>query len=149
VNKLILFLIACVVVILIGWSLVQMKPLQAPDGIMKDDVVQVSGGSYRNIASEQLWTMLQKKDFVLINVHIPYEGEVPQTDLFIPYNDIDRNLDKLPKDKATKIVLYCRSGRMSAIAAETLVKLGYTNVWNLKEGMNEWQQKGYPLLNKP
>lgn len=148
-NKLILFLIAGVVVILIGWSLVQMKPLQAPDGIMKDDVVQVSGGSYHNIVSEQLWTMLQKKDFVLINVHIPYEGEVPQTDLFIPYNDIDRNLDKLPKDKATKIVLYCRSGRMSAIAAETLVKLGYTNVWNLKEGMNEWQQKGYPLLNKP
>lgn len=147
-NKLILFLIAGVVVILIGWSLVQMKPLQAPDGIMKDDVVQVSGGSYHNIVSEQLWTMLQKKDFVLINVHIPYEGEVPHTDLFIPYNDIDRNLDKLPKDKATKIVLYCRSGRMSAIAAEKMVKLGYTNVWNLKEGMNEWQQKGYPLLNK-
>jgi rhodanese-related sulfurtransferase len=147
-NKLFIFLIAVVVVILTGWSLVQMKPLQAPDGIMKDDVVQVSGGSYRNIASEQLWTMLQKKDFVLIDVHIPYEGEVPQTDLFIPYNDIDRNLDKLPKDKATKIVLYCRSGRMSAIAAETMVKLGYTNVWNLKEGMNEWQQKGYPLLNK-
>jgi len=149
VNKLILFLIAGVVVILIGWSLVQMKPLQAPDGIIKEDVVQVLGGSYHNIVSEQLWTMLQKKDFVLINVHIPYEGEVPQTDLFIPYNDIDRNLDKLPKDKATKIVLYCRSGRMSAIAAETLVKLGYTNVWNLKEGMNEWLQKGYPLLNKP
>lgn len=38
---------------------------------------------------------------------------------------------------------------MSAIAAEALVKLGYTNVWNLKEGMAEWRQKGYPLLNKP
>ena len=73
VNKLILFLIAGVVVILIGWSLVQ--PLQTPDGTMKDEIVQVSGGSYRNIASEQLWTMLQKKDFVLINVHIPYEGD--------------------------------------------------------------------------
>lgn len=38
---------------------------------------------------------------------------------------------------------------MSAIAAETIIKMGYTNVWNLKEGMNEWQQKGYTLLNKP
>jgi len=82
VNKLILFLIAVVIVILIGWSVIQ--PLQTKDAIMKDEVVQVSGGSYRNIGSEQLWTMLQKKDFVLINVHIPYEEELPQTDLFIP-----------------------------------------------------------------
>ena len=67
-NKLILFLIAGVVVILIGRSLVQ-----TPDGTMKDEIIQVSGGSYRNIASEQLWTMLQKQDFVLINVHIPPE----------------------------------------------------------------------------
>jgi len=86
---------------------------------------------------------------VLINVHIPYEEELPQTDLFIPYNAIDQNMDKLPKDKTARIMLYCRSGRMSAIASETLVNLGYTNVWNLKEGMNEWQQKGYTLLNKP
>lgn len=146
-NKLILFLIAGVVVLLIGWSLVQ--PLQTPDRTMKDEIVQVSGGSYRNIASEQLWTMLQKKDFVLINVHIPYEGELPQTDLFIPYNAIDQNIDMLPQDKAARVVLYCMSGRMSAIASETMVNQGYTNVLNLKEGMREWQQKGYSLLNKP
>ena len=145
-NKLIL-LIAGVVVILIGWSLVQL--LQTPDRTTEDEIVQVSGGSYRNINSEQLWSMLQKKDFVLINVHIPYEGELPQTDLFIPYNAIDQNIDRLSQDKAAKVVLYCMSGRMSAIASETMVNLGYTNVWNLKEGMREWQQKGYSLLNKP
>ena len=145
-NKLIL-LIAGVVVILIGWSLVQ--PLQTPDRTTEDEIVQVSGGSYRNINSEQLWSMLQKKDFVLINVHIPYEGELPQTDMFIPYNAIDQNIDRLPQDKTARVVLYCRSGRMSAIASETIVKMGYTNVWNLKEGMNEWKQKGYTLLNKP
>jgi len=146
-NKLILFIIAGVAVILIGWSLVQ--PLQPPDGTMKDEIFQVSGGSYRNIASEQLWTMLQKKDFVLINVHIPYEGELPQTDMFIPYNAIYQNIDRLPQDKSARVVLYCMSGRMSAIASETMVNLGYTDVWNLKEGMREWQQKGYSLLNKP
>lgn len=146
-NKLILFLIAGVAIILIGWSLVQ--PLQTPDGTKKDEIVQVSGGSYRNIASEQLWIILQKKDFVLINVHIPYEGELPQTDMFIPYKAIDQNIDRLPQDKTAKVVLYCMSGRMSAIASETMVNLGYTNVWNLKEGMREWQQKGYSLPNKP
>ena len=146
-NKLVLFLIAGVAVILIGWSLVQ--PLRTPDMIVKDEIVQVPGGSYRNIDSEQLWAMLQKKDFVLINVHIPYEGELPQTDLFIPYNTIDQNTDRLPQDKAARVVLYCMSGRMSAIASETMVNLGYTNVLNLKEGMREWRQKGYSFLNKP
>jgi rhodanese-related sulfurtransferase len=36
---------------------------------------------------------------------------------------------------------------MSAIAAPTLVKLGYANVWNLDGGMVGWEQAGYPLLN--
>ncbi len=44
-NKLIIFLIAGVVVILIGWSLVQMNPLQTPDGTMKDDMVRYDSGS--------------------------------------------------------------------------------------------------------
>lgn len=113
-----------------------------------EEIVQVGGGSYRNIGIEQLYQMLQQKDFWLVNVHIPYEGELPQTDLFVPYNEIEKDLDKLPSDKSAKIVLYCKSGRMSAIAAETMVKLGFTNVWNLKQGMIDWKAKGYPLPQK-
>ena len=112
------------------------------------ELVHVAGGSYRNILSEQLWAMLQKKDFVLINVHIPYEGELPYTDVFIPYIEMERNLGKLPPDKNAKIVLYCRSARMSAIAAETMVRLGYTNIWNLNEGMADWKKKGFLLMDK-
>ncbi|GEM_PF-1979573 len=110
------------------------------------ELVEVEGGSYRNIDAPTLWAMLQQKDFLLINVHIPYAGELPETDLFIPFNAIEENLDKLPEDKDTKIVVYCRSGPMSAKAAATLVKLGYTNVWNLEQGMREWQAAGFPLL---
>lgn len=150
-NRVILLLAAAVAAVLIGWLLVQtgQSPSQTQSEVAPGELVQVPGGSYRNITSEQLWAMLRKKDFVLINVHIPYEGELPQTDAFVPYNEVENNLDKLPPDKAAKIVLYCKSGRMSAIAAETMVKLGFTNIWNLKEGMVEWQQKGFPLLNKP
>ena len=65
------------------------------------------------------------------------------------YNEIEENLSKFPKDKGGKIVLYCRSGSMSAIAARTLVKLGFTNVWNLDGGMVEWEKQGYELIRKP
>jgi len=110
--------------------------------------VRTHTDGYRNIIAKQLRTMMQEKAFLLINVHIPYQGELPQTNLFIPFNKIEQNLDRLPTDKSAEIVVYCRSGRMSAIAAKTLVKLGYTHVSNLKRGMRGWQQAGYPLLGK-
>ena len=106
------------------------------------------GGSYLNVSSEDLAPMLAAKTFQLVNVHVPYEGEIEGTELFIPYDQIERNRDKLPVDTAAQIVLYCRSGRMSAIAAPALVKLGYTNVWNLAGGMVGWEQAGYPVVNK-
>ncbi len=107
--------------------------------------VFVSGGSYTRVSPAELQAMLNNKDFTFVNTHIPFEGNIPNTDLSIPYNEIDQNLDRLPGDKDAKIVLYCRSGVMSTIAAETLVKLGYTNVWDLAGGMIAWEETGLPL----
>lgn len=101
---------------------------------------------YTDITSDQLYAMLKNKDFYFVNVHIPYEGEIEKTDAFIPYNEIDKNLDKLPRNKNTKIVLYCRSGRMSAEAARKLTDLGYTNIYNHLLGMHDWQSRGYQIL---
>ncbi len=111
-------------------------------------VVKVDNGSYKDISVDELQTLMKNKDFTLVNVHVPFEGNLPKTDLSIPYDTIGHNLDKLPGDKSTKIVLYCRSDRMSTIAAEELVKLGYTNIWNLDGGMVAWEQAGNALDGK-
>lgn len=106
------------------------------------------GGTYTDVSARGLTRLLESKDFPLINVHIPYEGEIAGTDAFIPFNQIEANLGRLPANKGAKLVLYCRSGSMSAIAARTLVRLGYTDVWNLDGGMIAWKQAGYPVARK-
>ncbi len=109
--------------------------------------VAVDSGSYTHVNPNELNTMLKNKDFIFINVHIPFAGNIAKTDLSIPYDQITESSYRaqLPIDKNAKIVLYCRSGRMSVIAAEALVKLGYTNIWELKGGMVDWEQAGYPI----
>lgn len=107
--------------------------------------VEVSGGSYTEVSVSEFQSMLKNKDFTFVNVHIPYEGDIPKTDLSIPYDEIDQHLDQLPADKNAKIVLYCRSDRMSTIASETLVGLGYTNIYNLDGGMVAWERAGLDL----
>ncbi len=110
-----------------------------------DEVVSAPGGSYRNMGPAELHAAMEKKDFVFINVHTPFAGSIAGTNLSIPYDQIGQSLAELPTDKSARIVLYCRSGHMSSLAAEALVKLGYTNVWSLKGGMAAWEQAGYPI----
>lgn len=113
-------------------------------GESPEEQVSVSGGSFTRVAPDGLRAMLGGEDFPLVNVHVPFEGDIPGTDLSIPYDEIGQNRDRLP-GKDAKIVLYCRSGSMSEQAATTLVELGYTNVWDLEGGMIAWEDAGYPL----
>jgi len=101
---------------------------------------------YKNISADQFVKMLDQKDFTLINVHIPYQGEIARTDLLIPFNKIDRYENQLPDDKDAKLVVYCMMGPMGRIAAEKLISMGYSQVIHLQGGMMAWQKVGKKLL---
>ncbi len=100
-------------------------------------------GSYKNMTTDELDIQLKNKDFALVDVHIPEQLHIKGTDVFIPYDEIENQLDKLPSDKNSKIVLYCRTGRMSQIAAQKLADKGYTNIYNVLGGKVDWDKKGY------
>jgi phage shock protein E len=93
--------------------------------------------------------MQQNPDAPVINVHIPYEGELDRTDAFIPFDKILEDTSRLPKDKNQEILLYCRSGSMSETAGADLNKAGYTKVAHLEGGMKRWEAEGRQLIHDP
>ena len=65
------------------------------------------------------------------------EGHIPGA-ILIPYTEIENKAEEMLPDKDKLILVYCRSGRRSKIAAENLVKLGYTNVKEFG-GIIDWK----------
>jgi rhodanese-related sulfurtransferase len=58
---------------------------------------------------------------------------------------IERDIEAKVPDKKTKLVLYCGGGFRSALAADALQKMGYTNVISLDGGWRAWNQTGLPV----
>jgi rhodanese-related sulfurtransferase len=56
---------------------------------------------------------------------------------------IERDIEAKVPDPATPLVLYCGGGFRSALAADALQKMGYTNVISMDGGWRDWNQKGY------
>jgi phage shock protein E len=120
----------------------------SPSSSNAGTVVQASNGTWTNISPDRLATELKQHDFTLLNVKTPYIGEIDGTDLYVPYTQLAARASELPSDKSARLVVYCRSGAESAIASQTLLNLGYTNIENLDGGMNAWTASGRSLVQK-
>jgi rhodanese-related sulfurtransferase len=92
------------------------------------------------VAATDVDELLQNEKVFLLDVHIPEQMHIVGTDAVIPYNNIGSNADKLPADKDAPILVYCRSGSMSAKASKELVHMGYTNVYDLSGGIKAYQE---------
>ncbi len=105
-------------------------------------------GQYQTLSIDEFADIVenQANDYQIINVHIPYAGDVPNTDANIPYNELDALTAAIPS-KDSPVILYCRSGNMSEQASRALVEQGYTQVWDVPGGMAAWQASGHSLID--
>ena len=58
---------------------------------------------------------------------------------------IERDVEARVPDKATRMILYCGGGFRSALVAETLMKMGYTNCASMDGGWSAWNARGLPV----
>lgn len=121
---------------------------QEPSEPTVGERVAVPGGAYWSISVDELQRMLAAEEKpLLVNTHIPFQGDIQGTDVSIAFNEIAEHLDLLPDDKDAPVVLYCRGGPMSVRAATTLAGLGYTRIYSLNGGFNAWSRAGLPMVN--
>lgn len=101
------------------------------------------GGKSSLLSYEELQAGLAKKDnFVLLDVRTPEEfaeGHIAGA-VLLPYDQVEQKAASMLPDIEKSIVVYCRSGRRSAIAVESLRGLGYKNVRDFG-GISRWQGK--------
>ena len=58
---------------------------------------------------------------------------------------IERDIETTAPDKATELILYCGGGYRSALAADVLQNMGYTNVFSMAGGWKAWKESGAPI----
>ena len=86
---------------------------------------------YMNITAKEAKEIMDtEKNYIILDTRTQEEydeGHIPGA-ILIPYDEIGEKAEELLPDKTQLLLVYCRSGRRSKIAAEELVKLGYTNI---------------------
>ena len=96
------------------------------------------------IGIEDFERRMSEPDAFVVNVHVGDPGGIAGTDAAIPYDRVVGD-ERLPEDRSVPILLYCKTGRMSAIAATALMDAGYRDVVHLDGGMDAWRASGRPL----
>lgn len=99
-----------------------------------------SSGAYQKISAEEAQQMMQdSSEYILLDVRTSQEFDEVHIEgaILIPDNEIEARAAMELPDKNALILVYCRSGRRSAGAAEQLIGMGYTNVYDFG-GIADW-----------
>lgn len=102
----------------------------------------------REVSVEEVKAMLDSRArFMLVDVREESEwaaGHVAGA-VYMGRGVIERDIEAKAPDKNTHLVLYCGGGFRSALSADNLQKMGYTNVWSLAGGWRDWCANGFPV----
>ena len=113
-------------------------------------IVEDAKKRVREVSIEETKARLDRGDkFVLVDVR--EESEYGKDHLLgaihLGKGVIERDIEERVPELNTPIVLYCGGGYRSALAADNLQKMGYTNVLSMDGGIRGWREKNFPLTS--
>ncbi len=105
------------------------------------EATQVNIGTYYQIPQDEAKKIMdEESDYIIVDAREQSEydeGHIKGA-IVIPYTEIEQKAEEMLPDKEQLILVYCRSGRRSKIAAQSLANMGYTNVKEFG-GIIDWQ----------
>jgi rhodanese-related sulfurtransferase len=112
------------------------------------EIVNDAKRRVRETTVDEIKSRLDRGDkFLLVDVREESEWQNDHLPGAIHMNKgvIERDVEKKVPDLNAEMVLYCGGGFRSALAADNLQKMGYTNVISMDGGVRGWREKGYPM----
>ena len=110
-------------------------------------VVEQARQAVKELSVQQVREKLEKgESFRLLDVREGEEyarGHLPRAESLCK-GIIERDIEKLVPDPSTPVVLYCGGGFRSALAGESLQRMGYSNVSSMWGGWSAWKESGFP-----
>jgi rhodanese-related sulfurtransferase len=120
---------------------------------------------YQNVTASNASIILEKGYVFVLDVRTPNEysyshiagakliplKNVPAHDpISLPDSQLLPNrMKELPKNKYTKILVYCYTGKRGGIASQMIADAGYKRVYNIQDGITTWVNAGYPVVMDP
>ena len=114
-------------------------------------IVEDAKKRVRETSLDDVKARLDRGDrFLLIDVREESEYAKDHLPNAIPLGKgiIERDIEERVPELSTPLVLYCGGGYRSALAADNLQKMGYTNVLSMDGGIRGWREKHFPLTSK-
>ncbi|PIN89934.1 hypothetical protein COU60_02470 [Candidatus Pacearchaeota archaeon CG10_big_fil_rev_8_21_14_0_10_34_76] len=103
---------------------------------MNEKMMNIDGRvTYLSVNPEEFVKLMKEPGVFVIRAPIDYPKVLEGTDLVMESDNLDDYADKLPSDKNTKMLVYCRRGNASRYVCSLLLEKGYTNVVNLEGGL--------------
>jgi rhodanese-related sulfurtransferase len=107
-----------------------------------------SSAATTDLSAQEFQSKTQESGVITLDVRTPgefFNGHISGAmNIDVEGMNFDSEIEKL--DKSATYAVYCRSGRRSAIAVETMKDAGFTNLFNMNAGTEEWSAAGLPLV---
>ena len=110
-------------------------------------VIDYAAASYRELSSDEAGKILQNTNPLILDVRTQREFQQSHIEgaNLLPVQVLQQYIDKLEPYKNQDILIYCATGNRSTVASRLLIESGFMKIYNLRHGISDWSQRGYPV----
>lgn len=112
-------------------------------------ILKLTGG-YKEVGTLEATRLMNESNTLILDVRSQSEysqGYIGRAK-HVPIEQLANRVSELEKFKADPVLVYCRSGQRAAMGCRVLKKAGFSQIFNLKGGINAWVQADLPLEKK-